>query len=91
MRRLAAPDGHVVVADNAIAEEFTAPGNEIDRLVYGSSVLVCLPSGRDHEHSAATGAAMRPSTFRRYAAEAGVGSVDVADVPHPFWRFYRMA
>ena len=90
MRRLAASDGFVVVADNAVDEEFTAPGNEVERLIYGSSVLVCLPSGRDHDHSAATGAVMRPSTFRGYAVEAGFGGVEVADVPHPFWRFYRL-
>ena len=90
MRRLAAEDGFVVVADNAVAEEFSAPGSEVDRLIYGSSVLVCLPTGRAHDHSAATGAVMRPSTFERYAAEAGFTSVDVAAVPHPFWRFYRL-
>ena len=91
MRRLAADDGFVVVADNAVEDAFSAPGGEIERLVYGSSVLVCLPTGRAHRHSAATGAAMRPSTFDRYAREAGFTSVAVADVPHPFWRFYRPA
>lgn len=91
MRRLAAEDGFVVVADNAVDEEFSAPGGEMERLVYGSSVLVCLPTGRAHEHSAGTGAVMRPSTFERYAREAGFTSVGVADVPHPFWRFYRPA
>ena len=89
MRRLAAEDGFVLVADNAVEEAFAAPGSDIDRLLYGSSVLVCLPTGRAHEHSAATGAVMRPSTFERYAKEAGFDSVVVADVPHPFWRFYR--
>ena len=91
MRRLVRADGFVVVADNAVEETFSAPGSEIDRLLYGSSVLVCLPTGRAHDHSAGTGAVMRPSTFRRYAAEAGFASVEVADVPHPFWRFYRLA
>jgi ubiquinone/menaquinone biosynthesis C-methylase UbiE len=91
MRRLARPDGFVVVADNAVDEAFSAPGGPVERLVYGSSVLVCLPTGRAHEHSAGTGAVMRPSTFERYAREAGFTSVGVADVPHPFWRFYRPA
>jgi 2-polyprenyl-3-methyl-5-hydroxy-6-metoxy-1,4-benzoquinol methylase len=89
MRRLAAEDGFVVVADNAVEEAFTAPGSEIERLLYGSSVLVCLPTGRAHDHSAGTGAVMRPSTFTRYAQAAGFTSVDVAEVPHPFWTFYR--
>lgn len=91
MRRLVADDGFVVVADNAVDEEFTAPGTEVDRLLYGSSVLVCLPSGRDHDHSAGSGAVMRSSTFRAYATEAGFAAVDVADVPHMFWRFYRLS
>lgn len=91
MRRLCAPEGFVVVADNAVDDEFTAPGNEVERLMYGSSVLVCLPTGRDHQHSAATGAVMRPSTFRRYAVDAGFADVADAAVPHPFWRFYRLA
>jgi hypothetical protein len=91
MRRLAADDGFVVVADNAVDEAFSAPGGPIERMVYGSSVLVCLPTGRAHEHSAGTGAVMRPSTFERYAREAGFTTVGVADVPHPFWRFYRPA
>jgi SAM-dependent methyltransferase len=91
MKRLAAGDGFVVVADNATPEAFSAPGTEIDRLLYGSSVLVCLPTSRTHDHSAATGAVMRPSTFQGYAREAGFASVEVAEVPHPFWRFYRLA
>ena len=89
MRRLVAADGYVLVADNAVAEAFAAPGNEIERLLYGCSVLVCLPTGRAHQHSAATGAVMRPSTFQRYAQEAGFTKVEVAEVPHPFWTFYR--
>ena len=91
MRALVRDGGSVVVADNAVAEDFTAPGNEIERLLYGSSVLVCLPTGRAHDSSACTGAVMRPSTFERYAREAGFTAIDVADVPHPFWRFYRPA
>lgn len=91
MRELARDEGFVVVADNAVEEDFTAPGGPIERLLYGSSVLVCLPTGRAHGHSACTGAVMRPSTFERYAREAGFTSVGVADVPHPFWRFYRPA
>ena len=89
MRELVRDGGAVVVADNAVAEDFSAPGTEIERLLYGSSVLACLPTGRAHDHSACTGAVMRPSTFERYAREAGFTAVGVADVPHPFWRFYR--
>jgi SAM-dependent methyltransferase len=91
MRRLAKPAGYVLVADNAVDENFTAPGHEIERLLYASSVLVCLPTGRDHDHSEATGAVMRPSTFRRYATQAGFADAQTADVPHPFWRFWMLS
>ena len=50
---------------------------------------MCLPTGRAHAHSAETGAVMRPSMFEAYAHAAGFTKVAVADVPHPFWRFYR--
>ncbi|HEY1574636.1 MAG TPA: hypothetical protein VGG05_25115 [Pseudonocardiaceae bacterium] len=43
-----------------------------------------------HPGSAATGTAMRPDTFRRYAELAGFATVDTLDVDHDFWRFYRL-
>jgi hypothetical protein len=37
--------------------------------------------------TAATGAVMRIDTLRRYAAEAGFGSVEVLAIDTPEWRF----
>ena len=46
----------MVVADERVAESFGAPGDELDGLIYGFSVLHCLAVCRaDHEDSAATG------------------------------------
>ena len=56
----------------------TPDGDPIQRLLYGFSVLHCLPAGRSHEHSAATGTVMRPATFEGYATPAGWKTVDSA-------------
>ena len=63
-RPAALADGrHGVVVDERVAESFTAPGDEIERLMYGFSVLHCLavtrrPSiGRDRHRDAARHAA----------------------------------
>ena len=85
-----AEGGSVLVADERVAEQFTAPGDEIERLNYGWSVLHCLAVGMLDEHSAGTGTVMRPDTVRAYAAEAGFGRVDVLPIEHDFWRFYRL-
>ena len=89
-RRLVMPDGEVLVADEKVAETFTAPGDEIERVMYGFSVLCCLPTGRAEHGSACTGTAIRPETMERYAREAGFSSVEVLDVENDLWRFYRL-
>jgi hypothetical protein len=33
---------------------------------------------------------MRPSTLRRYAAEAGFRTVEVLPIETDYWRFYRL-
>ncbi len=90
MRRLAGGGGSVLIIDENAAESFAAPGDEVQRLLYGFSVLHCLPAGRTHEHSAATGTVMRPSTFEGYATDAGFGSVSILPIEHPVFRFYRL-
>lgn len=45
MRRLVSPDGCVLIVDERVAETFTAPGDEIERMMYGWSILHCLPAG----------------------------------------------
>jgi SAM-dependent methyltransferase len=87
-----APRGTLIVADERVADEFHAPGDAIERLMYGFSVLVCLPAAMDDEASAATGTVMRPDTFRGYATEAGFREVEVLDhIEHDTLRFYRVS
>jgi 2-polyprenyl-3-methyl-5-hydroxy-6-metoxy-1,4-benzoquinol methylase len=90
VRGLLADGGVALVADEKVADEFTAPGDEVERVMYGWSILHCLPVGRVEQPSAETGTAMRESTFRRYAEEAGFGQVEVVPIEHDFWRFYRL-
>jgi SAM-dependent methyltransferase len=90
MRRIAAPDGVVVVMDERVAETFTAPGDAVEQFMYGWSITCCLPDGLSHEGSVGTGTVMRPDTLRRYARDAGFADVDVLPVDDLFFRFYRL-
>jgi SAM-dependent methyltransferase len=89
-RGLLAEGGSVLVADERVAERFSPPGDEIERLNYGWSVLHCLAVGMMGADSAGTGTVIRPDTVRAYAAEAGFARVDVLPIEHEFWRFYRL-
>ena len=90
MRRLAAPGGTVLVMDENAAEQFEAPGSEVERMFYGFSLFMCLPDGMNHQPSAATGTVFRPETLRRYASEAGFSGVEILPVEHDFFRLYRL-
>jgi 2-polyprenyl-3-methyl-5-hydroxy-6-metoxy-1,4-benzoquinol methylase len=90
MRRLASEDGAVIVMDERTGEQFTAPGNPMERLFYSTSLFVCLPWGMTERSSAATGTVMRPATLRRYAQEAGFRSTEILPIEHDFFRFYRL-
>ncbi len=90
MRRLAEPDGVVLVMDENVAETFTAPGDDVERLIYGWSITCCLPDGLSTPGSVGTGTVMRPDTLRRYATDAGFSAVEVLPVQDDFFRFYRL-
>ena len=90
LRSLVAEDGAVLVMDERVADSFTAPGDEIERLMYTYSILCCLPVGLADSPSAGTGTVMRADTVRRYATEAGFADVDVLPIEHDFFRLYRL-
>jgi SAM-dependent methyltransferase len=91
IRRGLAPGASLIVVDERVAETFTAPGDDIERFMYGWSITTCLPDGRSRSPSAATGTVMRPATLRRYAEEAGFLSVEILPIENDFFRFYRLA
>jgi hypothetical protein len=39
------PDGLVVIMDEAVADDFVAPGDLVEQAMYGYSTLICLPDG----------------------------------------------
>ncbi|WP_433236552.1 class I SAM-dependent methyltransferase [Streptosporangium sp. CA-135522] len=91
VRRALRPDGTVIVMDEATAGSFTAPADETERLLYGFSLLICLPDGMSHQPSAGTGTVMRPATLRRYAVDAGFRDIEILPISDfGFWRFYRL-
>jgi 2-polyprenyl-3-methyl-5-hydroxy-6-metoxy-1,4-benzoquinol methylase len=90
MRALAKEGGAVVVMDERVAEEFTAPGDELERFLFGWSAVHCLQVGMAESPSAATGTMMRPRRLREYAREAGFADIEILPVEHDSWRFYRL-
>jgi len=89
-RALRAPQGTVLVMDAKVATSFTAPGDEIERFQYGTSVLHCLPVCQDGPDASGTGTVLRPAAVRELAARAGFTGVAVLPVADRFHRLYRM-
>jgi 2-polyprenyl-3-methyl-5-hydroxy-6-metoxy-1,4-benzoquinol methylase len=90
MKDAAKEDGVIFVMDERTAEEFTAPGDLIERFLYAASVVHCLPSGMAEQPSAGTGTVMRPATLRAYGHDAGFTTVDVLPIEHDMFRFYSL-
>ena len=90
VRRALADDGVLLIADELVEPAFTAPGGDLERMMYGWSISHCLPTQMVEEGSAAIGTVIRESTVRRLAAEAGFGRVEVVDVDGGFFRLYAV-
>jgi SAM-dependent methyltransferase len=82
VRRLLAPGGTLIVADERVADAFYAPAGETERLFYGYSVLDCLPGGMVSKPSPETGTVMRriADVVRRFYEGWNNGSIDFADL-----------
>jgi 2-polyprenyl-3-methyl-5-hydroxy-6-metoxy-1,4-benzoquinol methylase len=90
IRGLLREGGSVVIGDEKVAEEFTAPGDELERYMYGFSAVHCLAAAMGDPNSAMTGTVMRPGTLKRYATEAGFARVEILPIENDVWRFYRL-
>ena len=92
VRRTLAPGGSLVVMDEAVADAFAPDGNDLERIMYGFSLFVCLPDGLSSPSSVGTGTVMRPSTLKGYGEAAGFGEFEVLPIEDfGFWRFYRLS
>jgi len=90
MRHLAGEKGAVLVVDERVGDTFTPTGNDVEWMMYGWSVLHCLPVGMADQPSAATGTVMRTDTLRQYARGAGFREVEVLPIDNFFFRVYRL-
>ena len=90
MKDMVSENGAVLVGDVKMKEKVEEKNDFVGKLYYNFSVLMCLPQSMEYPNSQATGAAMAPSTFRRYAKEAGFSKVDILPIEHLLWQFYRL-
>jgi 2-polyprenyl-3-methyl-5-hydroxy-6-metoxy-1,4-benzoquinol methylase len=91
LRQTLAPGGCVIVADEKVADRFQAPGDETERLMYGWSIVHCLPVSLAESPSAAIGTVIRAEAIRDLAGAAGFARVDVLPVDAGFFRLYRLS
>jgi 2-polyprenyl-3-methyl-5-hydroxy-6-metoxy-1,4-benzoquinol methylase len=89
-RAALADGGAVLVVDERVADRFTAPGDVIERMMYGWSVVHCVPTQLVERPTAATGTVMRADEVRARAAAAGFTRVEVLPVENALFRLYRL-
>jgi 2-polyprenyl-3-methyl-5-hydroxy-6-metoxy-1,4-benzoquinol methylase len=90
LRRALGPGGTLLIADEKVAEHFHAPADDIERLMYGWSVVHCLPVSLAETPSAAIGTVIRSGTIRELARDAGFARVEVLPIDGGFFRLYRL-
>lgn len=90
MREAARPGAAVVVMDERVGERFSGRADEVEQLMYGMSLMICLPDGMSHPGSVGTGTVMRPETLRGYARAAGFRDLEVLAIDNDLFRFYRL-
>ncbi len=89
-RKLLRHGGAVLIGDERVAERFTAPGDEAERLFYGYSVVACLANGLADQPSVGTGTVLRPAALESIAREAGFSGFTILPLEHDSFRFYRL-
>ncbi|WP_051796545.1 class I SAM-dependent methyltransferase [Kibdelosporangium aridum] len=90
LRSALADGGTLLVVDERVAESFTAPGDQVERLMYGWSVTHCLPAALAEQPSAGLGTVLRPATVRELASKAGFDHCTEVPVENDFFRLYRL-
>ena len=90
MKRLAKQDGTVFIVDERVGDVFTGEKDDVEQMMYGWSILHCLPAGMTDPDAAGTGTVMRSDTLRGYAERAGFSRFEVLPIEHFFFRFYRL-
>ena len=76
------------MADEKVADEFAAPGDELERMMYGWSITHCLPASMAEQPSAALGTVLRAPMVRELGKAAGFASVETRDVDAGFFQLH---
>ena len=87
-REVLADGGLVLIADEKVADRFTAPGDELERMMYGWSITHCLPAAMAEQPSAAIGTVLRAPIVHELARAAGFGSSETLDVDAGFFQLH---
>ena len=90
MRQLAGERGAVLVVDERVGETFTRPGNDVEWMMYGWSVLHCLPVGMADTPSAETGTVMRAARSAATRRRRAFAAWRFSPIDNLFFRFYRL-
>jgi hypothetical protein len=90
-RRLLTPSGSVVIADELVADVFTAPASDLERYHYGWNMASCLPDAMGEPATAAAVAVMRPATLATArAGEILYEGADACYIPAHDQRLHRL-
>ncbi|MEX2263460.1 MAG: class I SAM-dependent methyltransferase [Bryobacteraceae bacterium] len=90
LRRALSDEGSLIIADERVADDFISPGDEVERIMYGWSVVHCLPVAMAEQPSEAIGTAIRPTTVETLAERAGFRQFEILPIRNQFFRFYRL-
>jgi SAM-dependent methyltransferase len=91
LRRAVRADGAVVIMDEAVADRFAPDGDDVERIMYGYSLLVCLPDSLSTPGSVGTGTVMRPAVLDAYARSAGFARAEILPIDDfASFRFTRL-
>lgn len=90
LRKTLAPGGSILIADERVEEHFVAPGNDIERMMYGWSISHCLPVSMAEQPSAGIGTVIRPDIVRKLARDAGFAFCEIQPIENLLFRFYLL-
>lgn len=89
-RSVLAEDGAVLIGDERVGDQLTAPADLMERFQFGWSVLHCVAATIAENPVEVSGTVLRTPTLLRWAREAGYTDSEVLDIDNDFWRFYLL-
>ncbi|GAA5128728.1 class I SAM-dependent methyltransferase [Haloechinothrix salitolerans] len=89
-RAALADEGAVLIGDERVGDQLTAPADLMERFQFGWSVLHCVAATLAEDPVEVSGTVLRVPTVLRWAREAGYTDADVLDIENDFWRFYLL-